>query len=283
MSLLQTNDDATAARNSAAKKGYIKDEYVSLFTKKLKSCPLINKGTALRTLAINYMINKYSQEHKKIQIVSLGAGFDTRYFTLDIDYIDYWEIDFPQVVQKKITIIQKSLSQKFDFTVENGNLRSAHYHIIGADLRHFTQECLGEWGIDSKIPTLVLSECCLIYLQVETSNSLIKDFYTYFENCGFLVYEQICPLDQFGKMMIQNLEERGITLYGITQYPSLDSQIQRFKTLGFSQISGWDMLDAYKECIPQDTIDLWNSIERLDEIEEWNLFCRHYFLLMAIK
>ena len=281
MSLIQTNDDATAARNSAAKKGYITDEYVSLFTKKSKSSPLMNKGTALRTLAINSMIAKYAQEYKEIQVVSLGAGFDTRCFTLDS--IIYWEIDFPQVVQKKIQIIQKSPSVFRDFTVVNGNLRSAHYHIIGADLRYFTKTALVEWGIDSKIPTLVLSECCLIYLEVDVSNGIIKDFFDFFENCGFILYEQICPNDQFGKMMIKNLEERGITLYGITQYPSLDSQIQRFKTLGLSQISGWDMVDAYREFIPQNTIDLWNSIERLDEIEEWNLFCRHYFLLMAKK
>jgi hypothetical protein len=42
MSLTQTNDDATAARHLAAKPGYIKDEYLKLFTRKEKRYSLMN-------------------------------------------------------------------------------------------------------------------------------------------------------------------------------------------------------------------------------------------------
>jgi O-methyltransferase involved in polyketide biosynthesis len=181
-------------------------------------------------------------------------------------------------------IIQKNLSHKLiDAQIVNGNLRSRNYHLIGSDLRYLTRNLLLELGMDDSMPTLVISECCLIYLQVEQSNALIREMNGFFKNCGFIVYEQIGPHDAFGKMMIRNLTEREITLFGIYEYPTLEAQKERWQSLGFSQVQGWNMLDALKEFISQSTIDLWDSKERLDEVEEWILFCRHYFILFAEK
>lgn len=288
MSLISTNDDATAARHAAAKAGYINDEYVSIFTKKNKGSPLINRGTALRTSVITSLILEYSKKFKKVQVVSLGAGFDTRYFTLPESEIYYWEIDFPQVIQKKIMIIQKSniLSSKLEQAlVMNGNLKSTKYNLIGGDLRNHVKirEQLIDSGLDAQIPTIILSECCLIYLEVDQSNNLIKDFIGLFQTCSFLVYEQIEPKDAFGKMMIQNLAERGITLHGMLEYPTLESQLQRFKALGCGEVKGWNMLQALDQLVPSGVIVEWNQRGRLDEVEEWNLFCRHYFILFAQK
>ena len=141
MSLAATNDDATSCRLSAVKAGYINDDFVSTFTRRGKSMPLINRGTALRTTAINTLIHQFIQQYSKIQILSLGAGFDTRVFYLqDSKMISYWEIDVPMIVSKKIMIILKSqdLSDKIpDFKVEDGNLKSSHYTLISGDLKGF--------------------------------------------------------------------------------------------------------------------------------------------------
>ena len=82
--------------------------------------------------------------------------------------------------------------------------------------------------------------------------------------------------------MIQNLSERGIKLYGITEFPSLDSQIERYKTLGFDVLA-WDMNKALEDLVPKEIVEKWNRIERLDEVEEWIMFCNHYFILYAEK
>ena len=158
--------------------------------------PLINRGTALRTTAINTLIHQFIQKYSKIQILSLGAGFDTRVFYLQDSKISYWEIDVPMVVSKKIMIIQKSknLSDKIpDFKVEDGNLKSSHYTLISGDLKDFEsiKGKLLNFGFDAQIPTLILSECLLIYLEVEKSTCLIQEFRNLIQDCAFIVYEQV--------------------------------------------------------------------------------------------
>lgn len=61
--------------------------------------------------------------------------------------------------------------------------------------------------MDFSIPTLVLTECLLVYLKKEDSDKImssIKDFFT--GDLLFLNYEMIHPNDAFGKVMVSNLE-----------------------------------------------------------------------------
>jgi [phosphatase 2A protein]-leucine-carboxy methyltransferase len=97
-----TDTDALLARWSAVQKGYITDDpwvkYLISTMKKGRAPPgspedpntprppLINVGTYLRGWAMDTLTWNWLEAHKikgeKVQIVSLGAGSDTRYWRL---------------------------------------------------------------------------------------------------------------------------------------------------------------------------------------------------------
>jgi O-methyltransferase involved in polyketide biosynthesis len=92
-----TNDDATECRYSTAHAGYMEEEFVGYFIKSLNSptirkSPLIHRGTYLRCKSIDHVTEWFmNREMDRIpkQIISFGAGFDTRYFRFKVnDCID---------------------------------------------------------------------------------------------------------------------------------------------------------------------------------------------------
>ncbi len=58
----------------------------------------------------------------------------------------------------------------------------------------------------------MLTECLLIYMKSEDSEKLLHTLSGIFQNIVMLNYEMINPDDQFGRVMIENLEERGCSL-----------------------------------------------------------------------
>lgn len=85
--------------------------------------PIINRGTWTRVYSIKQILyrflNAYNQADR-INIVSLGAGYDTTFFLLQDEIskgtlptnlkgkICVVEIDFHEVVAKKISVIKKN-------------------------------------------------------------------------------------------------------------------------------------------------------------------------------
>ena len=86
----QTDSDAAIARLSAVKLGYLQDPFIRFLVQRphLQPArpPLINIGTYVRSEAIDRLVNEWlelsSVEGKKCQIVSLGAGSDTRFWRI---------------------------------------------------------------------------------------------------------------------------------------------------------------------------------------------------------
>lgn len=87
-----TDGFAAHARVSAVRQGYIKDDFVSQFVPRARSlpihAPLINIGTYVRTTAIDQLVEDFLKAGSadgtqvKKQIVSVGAGSDTRFWRL---------------------------------------------------------------------------------------------------------------------------------------------------------------------------------------------------------
>ena len=69
--------------------------------------------------------------------------------------------------------------------------------------------------IDREIPTLVLTECLLVYMSAADSDSILTWVSGAFPNVALVNYEMINPDDKFGQMMVDNLEQRGCCLLGI--------------------------------------------------------------------
>jgi [phosphatase 2A protein]-leucine-carboxy methyltransferase len=89
----QTDGDASNSRLSAVALGYLNDEYASCFLQGQtpRRYPLINRGTYVRTSAIDRLVDKFltttidantpnDSGVPLAQIISLGAGSDTRFF-----------------------------------------------------------------------------------------------------------------------------------------------------------------------------------------------------------
>lgn len=85
---------------------------------------------------------------------------------------------------------------------------------------------LSAMGVSSSIPTLVLTECLLIYLTPEDTRGIIswtKDYFHDSPFLGILNYEMIGPDDTFGRKMVENLKERGCELKGIEGCPNVEA------------------------------------------------------------
>ena len=89
--VIATNDDATACKRSAVHFGYIDDPYLSHMAPKNvpRKAPEIHLGYFTRVRGLTGMLLKSIEaikqsEMEPIQIVNLGAGFDTLYWRLKV-------------------------------------------------------------------------------------------------------------------------------------------------------------------------------------------------------
>lgn len=174
------------------------------------------------------------------QVISLGAGFDSVVFQLQeegaLADAAYYELDCPQVVLQKGKIIAKnpillsSLAgdhqaaaelvhvddQTGSVTVSTSEGRG-RYCLRCADLRELEQvhRVLAKAGLLLTVPTLLVAECVLIYMHARHSDALISWASATFSQAAFVLYEQIRPHDDFGRMMVENIAARGCPLLGI--------------------------------------------------------------------
>ena len=87
-----TDGDAALARLSAVRQGYLADPYIAPFVSRAHlqppRPPLINVGTYVRSEAVNGLVSAWlslaRQEGTKCQVVSMGAGSDTRFWRIAV-------------------------------------------------------------------------------------------------------------------------------------------------------------------------------------------------------
>nr|POE78042.1 leucine carboxyl methyltransferase 1 [Quercus suber] len=285
----QTDHDASSSRSSAVLLGYLDDPYARvLFSEEpLKRYPIINRGTYVRTTAIDQLVNRFItiEPDRPKQIVSLGAGSDTRFFRMVKDLplsakrLDYHELDFEANVNQKRT----SLRQSADLSrlIKGAEGRNAFYHLHALDLRDLTAKSPAVIpNLQAASSTLLISECCLCYLPPDEATSVVQYFsMNITASLALILYEPIRPYDAFGKTMVANLASRGIHLQTLKRYSSLEAQRQRLRLAGLSNGQGardifqlWQD-DAWVSPAERERIE---KLEWLDEIEEWQLLSSHY-------
>ncbi|CAI6009610.1 unnamed protein product [Closterium sp. NIES-65] len=252
--------------NSCVTKGYFQDPFVKLFVRRpARRSPVIHRGYFARWAALQQLVDQFlsvngsahnedraqtpssdqeSQgESRKstggtdvtLQIISLGAGFDTLFFRLQTEGKAphrFIEVDFQEVVAKKADIInaKPELAACLGPDVsplEGAGLRSSNgYSLVSADLRDTDKlnEALAAAGADfgTNTATLFLCECVLIYMDAPSSHRLVAWAAEKFGTAAFVVYEQIRPDDAFGQQMIQNLEIRPDDAFGQQMIQNLE-------------------------------------------------------------
>ncbi len=189
----------------------------------------------------------------KKQIISLGAGSDTRYFRLQTNVSSglhpflYHELDFAENTVGKIRTItsvaklNQCIQGPIEISSDGARLQSLNYYIHPIDLRSLASSADAPEqgaqpttlaGLDYSLPTLLISECCLVYLHPAAADAVLNYFTHVFSAetpLGLIIYEPFNPFDSFGEVMVSNLATRGIVLRTLQKYHSLDLQVARLK------------------------------------------------------
>ncbi|KAL1756640.1 S-adenosyl-L-methionine-dependent methyltransferase [Schizophyllum commune] len=302
-----TDNDAALARLSAVRKQYLVDPYIRFFVPRAHlqppRPPLINVGTYLRGVAIDSLVDSFiainaaESPGKQVQIVSLGAGSDTRFWRIaageqEERIASYIEVDLPENTTKKAMAIKKSkeLSALVGETkLINGGmgLHSAKYHLLPADLRHPPNQAFAALTSDilsPSLPTLLLFECVLVYMTPAASASLIQWFVDRISApLGGIVYEMFGLNDSFGTVMVNNLRVRNVSLPGADPYPTFASLPSRFSHHGFQHAHALTLKDIRQQYIEDEELERISHLEMLDEIEELELVLAHYAITWGVR
>ncbi|OQS03999.1 leucine carboxyl methyltransferase [Thraustotheca clavata] len=294
-SVQATASDAASCKLSASRLGYWIDPFASMFSSFHRKMPLINRGYYARVRSIELLLHRFLGTNSNAkQVIVLGAGQDTMFFRLKTMHPEllkdtlYVEMDFPMITKSKVRLCRrhKAVAECIGEVETNEiEMKAQGYALAAADLRELStvQEKLTWAGIDPTIPTLVLSECVLCYMEPEYSQPLIDWFGSAFTDCAIIVYEQIRPHDAFGQTMVENISLRGCDLKSIHAYPEPEDQHKRFAASGFGHVECWDMNRVYYEYLPLDERRQKEHLELFDELEEYHMLQGHYCLVVAVK
>ncbi|WVQ78489.1 hypothetical protein IAT38_000575 [Cryptococcus sp. DSM 104549] len=318
-----TDDDAASSRLSATQTGYLSDPFVSLLYKPpmtpsygpsagptgpRRKSPLINIGTHHRMWGIDLLVDKFLAEVGEGggQVVSLGAGSDTRFWRLmsrstPPNIAKYVEIDFPHLTSPKAQRIARSrkLSQYLfnrtspptptstqpfqpppqPYTVSQGGtqLSSELYALIPLDLRPspsnpsvtISQHLTSTIlpHLEAGKPTLFLAECLFPYMPPEDSREVIRWFGETFARCVGVVYEMVGLDDSFGKVMRRNLASRNLEIPGSAPFSTPQSQAERFLAPELGESGKFDKAGARTLWQVREEVIAPEELQRISKLE----------------
>lgn len=204
----------------------------------------------------------------------------------------YHEIDFEAISEKKFRTVQALPVLRNILTKAtvggNGSWSSeparGAYYCHGIDLRNLADGSRDTLpGLRTDIPTLLLSECCLCYLEPADASNVIKFFTSQIPNIGTVIYEPIKPHDAFGKMMISNLAARNINMPTLDVYREAVDQEQRLRDAEFLVVRHMTIDNIWEDWVQPEEKYRLDSAEGLDEVEEWKLLAGHYVVVWGSR
>ena len=135
-------------------------------------------------------------------------------------------------------------------------------------------------------PTLLVSECVIVYMDKASVVDLCSGLADRFKQTSnpralWVSYDMFNPMDQFGKVMLRNLSNGGISVPGLTDYPTLEAQQGRFTETGWAVAESISMAAAFRDVISPRDHQRISRLEIFDELEEWEMIMSHYCLSLA--
>ena len=82
--------------------------------------------------------------------------------------VSFMQVDFPAVIDSKLKMISASPLLSSIMMTANGKTSLPGYHAVGCDLRDLAalhQALTRSCNVDYHLPTLLLSECVLTYVE----------------------------------------------------------------------------------------------------------------------
>ena len=287
-----SSQDAATCKLSAIRAGYLEDDYLSIFHHStLKKMPIMNRGTYARVKCISLLVDQFLSQTTEFpkQVIILGCGIDSLGLNLMKQYSDIriFEVDFEDTIEYKLRCMFKEADMLRSHW-PSYSLSGSQYGpltMIGGDLRHPQQimSSLLQYSCDSSLPTLIISECVLVYLQKDHCFDLLQTLAHHFHDAAFISYDMLNPNDRFGYIMQQNIAYAGYNVPGFHDFPSLESQELKFVSTNWSSVKAITMLQAYDTLISKEEQKRVSRLEIFDEIEEWQMLMCHYSLTLAVR
>ena len=115
---------------------------------------------------------------------------------------------------------------------------SNRLHLLGCDLRNAVEvtSALLASRIDPKVPTAIISECTLVYMESSHAASLcsaLGDLLDAATPAVWISYDMTHSEDTYGKVMLRNLSQAGYAVPSFTQLPTLAAHQKLFAESGW--------------------------------------------------
>ncbi|EMG46799.1 hypothetical protein G210_2948 [Candida maltosa Xu316] len=293
-----TNNSSIVSKRSVEKLYTLKvqpelGEFFKYFVPKGKRrSPAINRGYWIRMESIRRMVEKIItiNSDQKINVINLGCGFDPLAFQLlhvyqnqiDLNFID---IDYPDLIQNKSDMIQKSPEIKNLIGVQRQTsdclIETDNYKLVGCDLKHSKpyQDILDKL-ITQDTVNIFIAEVSLAYNKPEFANPIIE-ISSKVPNSHFLILEQIMPdgaTNSFATKMLYHFSHLRSPIQCVESYPTKSDQLRRFdQYYRFTEIK--NLFENWKFLIEYEMKAKISEIEDFDEWEEFIIFCQHYVIV----
>lgn len=233
-------------------------------------------GTFIRTKAIDGAIRKIVQQSEdKVQVVVLGAGYDTRWLRQlykDPQIELFIEIDLAEVIDRKRRALGRFLDEDPRHVLLEHDLLEDP-----AKLLFKLRDCT---GIRLQQPIIFVSECCFMYIQATQVSRLLGYLAKAIPRGHLILYDPLLLLgDPFSEQMIRNFHQRGISLesHAVKSEEQLKDRWQSsgWQVECFAHMSQIEGLDGLLDGTDRQQL---SRMAMLDEYEEWNLISDHYYL-----
>ncbi|OTA02640.1 hypothetical protein A9Z42_0030430 [Trichoderma parareesei] len=304
--VMGTNNSSIASKRSVERLYHSNEvPFFRYFVPKFqRRAPLINRGYWLRLRAIDVIVQRFLSKEtagKKV-VINLGCGSDVlpwqcharQLASNDVRFVD---VDYPDLMHKKrAVVLQTPELRKLlgdDYTMSDKGkdgllLRSATYCQLGCDLRQLGRlRTLLESVVSlSECAILFVAEVSITYMDTQYADALIEWGSTVGRENDFCLLEQIIPYGKghpFAQQMLSHFVKLNTPLRSIEQYPSIDSQVNRFRERGWHRVDIKDLWQTWSsdQFLSDSERMALDDVEPFDEWEEFILFARHYFILHA--
>lgn len=277
----------------------VMDYSISAFLESTKDCNEIQVVILGSGKDTTYLRSQCNLLHQKSEVMRVKGN------------TVWYEIDHGIVIQKKLSLLQscplfdfsyqsvgstylndgsfiispKSIKTSLNQDTHRGVLEPCH--LVSYDLHNSFDDLIDmliqRHGFKRDVNTLFVMECVQMYLSERDSRNILSTITRTCEAPSLVIFDPIIQNDQFGQVMANNLLRAGVadTNMSLLNTRSLSSQINKLTECGFQFVRGCDFYDAYESVLTNKDRRKANSIEMLDEIEEWILIMKHYCLIAA--